>query len=132
MTVVTCTTVAAGPVPVRPETSSGAFVPVTGIRRFSILALVVGQVVPAVAAGDVRDGHALARQWCSECHIVDDEQTTGSADVPPFAAIARSESLTSEGLSAFLADPHPVMPNLSLSRAQIADIVAYIEALKTD
>lgn len=100
----------------------------TSLRHLSILALVVGQAVPAFAAGDARDGHALARQWCSECHVVDDDQTRGSADVPPFAAIARSESLTPEGLAAFLANPHPVMPNLSLSRAEIA----YIEALKRD
>ncbi|MGX1100630.1 c-type cytochrome [Amorphus sp. MBR-141] len=104
----------------------------TGLRYLSILALVAGQVVPAFAAGDADEGHALARQWCSACHIVDEEQTTGSADVPPFAAIARSESLTADGLAAFLANPHPVMPNLSLSRAEIADIVAYIEALKRD
>ena len=103
-----------------------------GTRPFRILALVAGVASPAVAAGDADEGHALARQWCSECHVVDEEQTTGSADVPPFAAIARSESLTPEGLAAFLADPHPVMPNLSLSRAQIADLVAYIEGLRAD
>lgn len=132
MAIATRVTVAAGRLAVRPETASGAIVPVNSLRHLSILALVVGQAVPAFAAGDAREGHALARQWCSECHVVDDDQTTGSADVPPFAAIARSESLTPEGLAAFLADPHPVMPNLSLSRAQIADLVAYIEGLRAD
>ena len=102
--------------------------PVTGMRGFSLLVLIV-LASPAHAAGDAEEGHVLARQWCSQCHIVDAEQTRGSADVPPFAAIASSESLTPEGLAAFLADPHPVMPNLSLSRAEIADIVAYIETL---
>jgi mono/diheme cytochrome c family protein len=102
------------------------------MRRFSIPALIVGLASPAVAAGDAEQGHSLARQWCSECHIVDAGQTRGSADVPPFAAIAGSESLTTEGLTAFLANPHPVMPNMSLSRDEIADLVAYIEALKAN
>lgn len=102
-----------------------------GLRVFSFLVF-VGLASPAIAAGDADAGHALARQWCAECHIVDAEQTRGSADVAPFAAIANSESLTREGLSAFLADPHPVMPGMALSREEIADIVAYVETLKTD
>ena len=32
-------------------------------------------------------------------------------------------------LKGFLADPHPKMPNMSLSRSEIADIVAYIKTL---
>jgi len=32
-------------------------------------------------------------------------------------------------LKDFLTDPHPKMPNMSLSRSEIADIVAYIKTL---
>jgi len=33
-------------------------------------------------------------------------------------------------LAAFLANPHPPMPNLSLSRRDIQDLLAYIATLK--
>ncbi|WP_367196599.1 cytochrome c family protein [Amorphus sp. 3PC139-8] len=84
----------------------------------------------ALAAGDPAHGHQLAQQWCASCHVVDQDQATASADVASFYTIAKSENLTPDGLSAFLADPHPVMPNMSLSRGEIADLVAYIVSLR--
>jgi hypothetical protein len=33
-------------------------------------------------------------------------------------------------LEGFLADPHPVMPDMSLTRQEIKDLVAYIGSLK--
>ena len=35
----------------------------------------------------------------------------------------------SKALAAFLADPHPKMPDMHLSRSEIDDIVAYIQSL---
>lgn len=102
------------------------------VRRLAGATLLLAVSTPAFAAGDVEEGHLLARQWCAECHIVDADQAAGSADVPPFVEIAHSESLTTEGLSAFLANPHPVMPNMPLSRDEISHLVAYIQSLKTD
>lgn len=101
-----------------------------GKRLTLSLALGLLATGSAAAAGDPAEGHRLAQQWCASCHVVDQDQTTASADVPSFLTIARSENLTDDGLKAFLADPHPVMPDMSLSRNEIADLVAYIVSLK--
>ncbi|AXS42822.1 cytochrome c [Breoghania sp. L-A4] len=84
----------------------------------------------AGAAGDSQNGETLARIWCSACHVVATDQTAASADVPTFQAIARNPLNTPERLAQFLADPHPVMPDMDLSRIEVADIIAYIETLK--
>lgn len=75
-------------------------------------------------------GKRLAMQWCASCHIVTPEQETGSADAPPFKTIAALPEEELARLPAFLADPHPKMPNYALSRQEIADLVAYIRSLK--
>ncbi|NJO37736.1 MAG: hypothetical protein HC871_09095 [Rhizobiales bacterium] len=43
--------------------------------------------------------------------------------------IAETAAERTGDLKAWLADPHPPMPNLSLSRLEIDDLLAYIESL---
>jgi cytochrome c len=47
---------------------------------------------------------------------------------PSFATIARSRS--ADQLRAFLSHPHGAMPDLSLTRAEIDNLVGYIETLR--
>ena len=84
--------------------------------------------VPSTAA-DIGQGEQLARRWCSTCHLVAGNQQQASADVPAFSAIARMPNFSPEKVAFFLLDPHPKMPNLSLSRRQAEDIAAYIASL---
>lgn len=74
-------------------------------------------------------GHALARQWCAACHQVEAGATANDA-VPSFLALARDPAVSEGGLKAWLADPHPPMPNPSLSRAEIDALVAYLLSLR--
>jgi mono/diheme cytochrome c family protein len=90
-------------------------------------ALLIGAVA-AHAAGDAAAGHALARHWCAGCHIVDDSGR-GSDAAPTFAAIARRGARDTAWVRAWLAAPHPPMPNVDLTRPQTDDIVAYLESL---
>ena len=83
-----------------------------------------------VAAADADHGADLARRWCASCHVVSSEQAQGSADVPPFAAIAHKADFTPEKVAFFLLDPHPKMPSFPLSRTEAADIAAYIGSLR--
>jgi mono/diheme cytochrome c family protein len=83
---------------------------------------------PALAAGSASDGHALAQAWCSSCHMVD-PSGQGPDTAPPFATIAARNPGDNGWLRAWLASPHPPMPNLGLSRQQIDDIVAYLNSL---
>lgn len=80
---------------------------------------------PAVAA-DAERGGVLAARWCAHCHAVAPGQRRNDADPPDFGSIGRNPGLDAAALSAFLMTPHPRMPDLSLSRREIEDLVAYI------
>ena len=84
----------------------------------------------ASAAGNPKTGLQIAQRWCASCHLVAPEQRAGSADVPTFQAIARREDLTEALLTAFLSSSHPRMPDMALSRQEIADLVAYIRSVR--
>jgi mono/diheme cytochrome c family protein len=74
-------------------------------------------------------GHALARLWCASCHQV--EPGGGTSDVVPgFQVIADDPARTPERLRAWLNDPHPPMPKLSLTRQEIDAILAYLDSLR--
>lgn len=85
----------------------------------------------AGAAPDVNAGRRLALQWCSTCHVVADPQPRPAVDgVPSFMALGNDPRMTVARLSSFLQAPHPVMPDLSLSRREIENIAGYIQSLK--
>lgn len=85
---------------------------------------------PSALAADAGNGKALADRWCSSCHVVDHEQKLVTDQAPPFASIARMPAFDASKLAFLLLKPHPNMPTLSLSRAETADIAAYIATLK--
>lgn len=94
----------------------------------AVVAAVLG-TTSAVAA-DADRGAVLAKRWCATCHLVESDQKQASADVPPFAVIARKPDFSSEKIASFLLEPHPKMPNFPLSRDEAADIAAYIGSLR--
>ena len=103
-----------------------------GVVRFvRPIALAVAVAVPtqAVRAQQAADGLAIARQWCAGCHIVE-PGGKGSDAARPFAEVANDPNFTKDGLRAWLADPHPPMPGLSLSNAEIDALMAYITSLR--
>ena len=105
----------------------------TGFSRLSIAIGALGALIfaaaPAVAA-DASNGKRLAERWCAGCHLVSSSQTKASDQVPPFATIAKMPDFSAAKIALFLLDPHPKMPNMSLSRTEAADIAAYIATLK--
>ncbi len=94
-------------------------------------AVFVASTAGADAAPDINAGRRLALQWCSTCHVVADPQPRPAVDsVPSFVALANDARMTEARLSSFLQAPHPVMPDLGLSRREIENIVGYIQSLK--
>jgi len=91
------------------------------------LAVIWLAAAPAMAA-DVSHGEQIARRWCASCHIVAPDQTKAADNVASFADIARRKD-DDRALASFLADPHPRMPDMNLSRPEITDLVAYIRKL---
>ncbi|MEX6508416.1 cytochrome c [Jiella sp. M17.18] len=103
------------------------------MRRFSLAVLVGLLAIGAAQAqpkGDPAEGRRIAERWCAGCHVVSPNQTSASADVLTFKAIAKKAGDHPESLEAFLADPHPVMVDISLTQREIRDLVAYIASLR--
>jgi mono/diheme cytochrome c family protein len=96
-------------------------------RIVSFLLLTAAACGPALAA-DPAAGLQIAQRWCAACHVVAPGQARGSADVPSFAAIAIKFE-DDKALANFLASPYPRMPNMTLSRPEIADLVSYVRSL---
>ena len=95
-----------------------------------MLALLLAALSPIAARADAAAGERLARQWCASCHVIDSKgpATTLPQGPPAFRIIAGH--LEPAQIRAFLTHPHGAMPDLSLSRADIEDLLAYIESLR--
>ena len=79
---------------------------------------------------DAAKGKVIAERWCSSCHVVSRDQTSAPGDAPPFETIAQRSQSEIDALADFLGDPHPPMPNLSLTREEIRDLLAYVASLR--
>src|SRR5215472_13259904 len=78
---------------------------------------------------DAAKGSQLAQQWCASCHVTGGAPAGNLQQGPPsFSTIAHAR--TAAQLRAFLSHPHGAMPDLSLMRAEIDDLVGYIVTLR--
>jgi mono/diheme cytochrome c family protein len=83
-----------------------------------------------VFGADAANGERLAVRWCIACHTVAPDKHQAANDLTPFHEIAKRPDFDAAKLSFFLLNPHPVMPNMGLSRSEAADLAAYIATLK--
>ena len=100
--------------------------------RLLVLPLLVWAGVASAqdGPGDPIAGAKLARDVCATCHIVSDTQEQATTEAPTFQSIAERSPEAIDALAAFLMDPHPPMPDLSLTREDIRDLLSYIESLR--
>ena len=91
---------------------------------------IAGTLAEAVSAADARKGETLAKRWCATCHVVASDQQRGTAQSPPFSAIAKEPGFNEATLAFFLLAPHPRMPDMNLSRSEAADLAAFIATQK--
>jgi mono/diheme cytochrome c family protein len=80
-------------------------------------------------ASDAGIGREIAQRWCAGCHAVEGR---GADLAPPLASIANKPEFVEGYYWTWLSDPHPPMPNLYLSRQEIADIIAYLRTLRDE
>jgi hypothetical protein len=57
-------------------------------------------------------------------------QMQGTAQAPPFSAIASTPDFNERTVAYFLLAPHPRMPDMNLTRSEAADLAAYIAGQK--
>ena len=94
------------------------------------LALAVAFLPRPGWTADADNGSRLAHRWCEACHIVTPTQRRpGNDQAPPFTTVAKRPGFNASQLALFLLNPHPKMPDMSLTRTEAADLVAYIASL---
>jgi mono/diheme cytochrome c family protein len=82
------------------------------------------------ARADVAAGQRLAVQWCASCHVVAAGGSAASVPQGPPTFRSVAGRLDAAQIRTFLSHPHGGMPDLALSRAEIEDLIAYIESLR--
>ncbi len=111
------------------------------MRQMMLGAMLVVALAPQAFAqapaedGDPVKGREIARMWCANCHVVEDNPARGADVAATFAAIAGRPGVSAEGLRAFLSAQHSGtsqgrMPNLSLARNDVDNVVAYLLSLR--
>jgi mono/diheme cytochrome c family protein len=102
---------------------------------FLFVVVVVTSVTAGFAraqqTGSAQQGLSLAREVCSQCHLVVKKPGLSvNPDAPSFEAIANTNGLTSTALLAMLQTSHRTMPNIVVKGQDAQDIIAYILSLK--
>jgi cytochrome c len=81
---------------------------------------------------DPTRGYQLAQRLCANCHAIEASSTaTVNPDVPSFPFIAKQPNVSAEQLAGRIIVPHPAMPNMQLTVAEIRDVIAYILSLQS-
>jgi mono/diheme cytochrome c family protein len=97
----------------------------------TLTAMIGHAAIAQAASGNAEAGRQLVMRSCSSCHATESAKTA-TDNAPPFSAVAKSNRERPAWIRGWLMSPHPPMPNISLSRQQIDDIVAYLGTLPSD
>ena len=87
-------------------------------------------LLPVAARADAAAGARMALQWCANCHVVNGKGPSATVPQGPPAFRTIAGHLDTAQLRAFLTHPHGAMPDFALTRAEITDLIDYIETLK--
>jgi mono/diheme cytochrome c family protein len=107
------------------------------VLRYVLAALSLLLFMPFALAGmtsqpDPVHGKDLAEKLCTNCHLVGSaqQQQLANADVPSFHEIANREGQTAGAIAARIMLPKHPMPTIPLTKAELADLAAYILSLR--
>ena len=102
------------------------------------IAMIVGTIISLgcapialAAAGSAEAGRQFVMRSCSSCHATETAKTA-TDNAPPFSLVAKTNKNNPAWIRGWLMAPHPPIPNISLSRQQIDDIVAYLSTLPVE
>lgn len=76
-------------------------------------------------------GLRLAKALCVNCHLIGtQDQAAATPGVATFNQIANQPDQTADAIARQLIAPHSQMPDPRLTRAEIIDLVAYLDTLR--
>jgi mono/diheme cytochrome c family protein len=101
---------------------------------FAALALLLWTTLAVAGATSKPDpvhGKDLAEKLCTNCHLVGSvqQQQPANADVPSFHEIANREGQTAGAITARIMLPKHPMPQIPITKVELADLAAYILSL---
>ena len=97
---------------------------------FGLLAAGGALAAPIPGQPDPVHGKVLAESLCTNCHLVSSGQEHVNADVPSFHEIGNMEGQTAGDIAAHIILPKHPMPQIPLTKAELADLAAYILSLR--
>ena len=102
------------------------------LRVLSVSVLLCGAGAAQAQTGHPQRGRALAAANCSGCHAINRTGTSPLAAAPAFRDIHRRYPVSqlAEALAEGIVTGHSAMPEFQMTRAQIADFLAYLRTLQ--
>ena len=113
------------------------WIPLTAIK---VLTVALAAAATAISVDQVANGHQLALEICSACHLPAPDQNTPpilSNPPPTLQAIANRPGTSAASVHNFLLSIHlslangKDMPNPLLTEEQASDLAAYVMSLRT-
>jgi mono/diheme cytochrome c family protein len=87
-----------------------------------LLVAITGLMAEEVEVGDPQAG--LAYAVCANCHAIVSNETSPVPEAPAFDAIANR--MSASAILVWMQSRHPTMPNITLGREDLMDVIAYI------
>jgi mono/diheme cytochrome c family protein len=88
-------------------------------------------IAGAISKPDPRHGKELAEKLCTNCHLVGGaEQQYANTDVPSFREIGNATGQTAGAITAHIILPKHPMPQIPLTKSELADLASYILSLR--
>lgn len=111
-----------------------ARITVTGLMSWSLAVMLPeGSFAQPARQPSSTVGEAIGQRLCVSCHLIEGAPSqTVPAGIPPFRSIANRPGQTGQQILDTLVQPRHPMPDMQLSMPEIADLIAYIETLRTD
>jgi cytochrome c len=94
-----------------------------------LLAVSTGLMAEEADRGDPQAGFTYAKDVCANCHAISN-YTSPVAEAPAFDQIANT--MSAEAILTWMQTKHPKMPNITLEREDLTDVIAYILSLKAN
>jgi mono/diheme cytochrome c family protein len=89
-----------------------------------------GLMAGEVEVGDVQAGFTYAKEVCANCHAIVSNETSPVPKATSFDEIANTSEMSAKALLVWMQTRHPTMPNITLEREDLMDVIAYILSRK--
>ena len=88
-------------------------------------AVATGLMAEEVEVGDPQAGLEYAKAVCANCHGISNI-TSPVPEATAFDEIAIEPGMSAKALLVWMQTQHPTMPNITLEREDLIDVIAYI------